>query len=125
MWKAGSPGPRCTSTVTSSASMPASARLATVATVIADERGRAASRLLQLARLELGDTRFELGELRLRALEQLLLHFEVLAQDEVEAVEPGGEQGLQVLLDVLRRGAAQCLVDARAQVVQETLVDHH
>jgi hypothetical protein len=34
MWNAGRPGPRCTSTLTSGASMPASARLATVATVM-------------------------------------------------------------------------------------------
>src|SRR6185436_16830086 len=124
MWKAGSPGPRCTSTVTSSAAMPASARLATVATVIAHERDGAASRLLRLARLELGNARFQLSELRLRALEQLLLHVEVLSQDEVEPVEPRGEKRLQVFLDVLRWRATQGLVDASAQVVQETLVDH-
>src|SRR5678815_3617188 len=105
--------------------MPASARLATVATVIGDERRAAANGLLpRPAAFEFRDARFEFGELCLCALKQLLLHFEVLAQHEVEPVEPGREKRLQISLDVLRRGAAQRLVDARAQVVQETLVDH-
>src|SRR5688572_33323478 len=103
--------------------MPASARLATVATVTGEERRGGVGGLL-LARFELGDARFQLGELCLGALEQLLLHFEVLAQHEIEAVEPGGEQRLQISLDVLRRRAAQRLVDAGAQVIQEALVDH-
>src|SRR5688572_8586939 len=103
--------------------MPASARLATVATVTGEERRGGVGGLL-LARFELGDARFQLSELRLRALEQLLLHVEVLAQHEIQAVEPGGEQRLQISLDVLRRRAAQRLVDAGAQVIEEALVDH-
>src|SRR5688572_19703607 len=79
MWNDGSPGPRCTSTLTSGASIPASARLATVATVMPYQRAAPRGRLLRFARLELGDARFELGELRLRALEQLLLHLEIFA----------------------------------------------
>src|SRR5687768_5271423 len=92
IWKAGRPGPRCTSTVTSGASMPASARLATMAT---DKRisllccGESNARLARgFTRLELGDARFELGQLGLRALEQLLLHLEVLAQHQVQPREP-------------------------------------
>src|SRR5687767_1780695 len=126
MWNAGSPGPRCTSTVTSGASIPASARLATVATVIRFPLGRetlpAAAGLL--ARFELGDARLEFGQLGLRALEKLLLHFEVFAQHEVEAVEPGGEQRAQILLDVLGRRTAQRLVDLLAQFLKQAGVDH-
>ena len=77
------------------------------------------------ARFELGDARFELGELRLRALEQLLLYLEILAQHEVEAVEPRGEERAKVFLYVLRRRVAQRLVDAAAQLVEEFGVDHY
>src|SRR3954470_18304073 len=53
--------------------------------------------VLRLAGFERSESRLELAELQLRALQQLLLHFEVLAQDEIEAREPGGKHRLQVL----------------------------
>src|SRR5688500_15109965 len=129
MWNAGSPGPRCTSTVTSGASMPASARLATVAT---DKRfspgyaqaSNARSGWRFTARLELGNAGFELGELGLGALEQLLLHLEIFAQHQVELRESCGKQCLQVLLDVLRRRTAESLADPLVELIEEALIDH-
>src|SRR5687768_11058471 len=117
IWNAGSPGPRCTSTVTSGASIPASARLATVAIdkrlppFRSSEGSNASSAGRFTLRLELRDARLELGELGLRALEQLLLHFEILAQHQVQPREPGGKQRLQVLLHVLCRRAAERVAD--------------
>src|SRR5437868_2631583 len=106
--------------------MPASARLATVATVIGSHlsqwRGtpqRPDGLLLRL--LELAYALFQCGELGLRLLEQLSLDLKVLAQYDIHAVEPAGEERSQVLLDVLRRGVAKRLVDARAQVVEQCL----
>ena len=124
MWNAGRPGPRCTSTVTSGASIPASARLATRRDRHRIPPQGGTLQLLVAFTFELGDARFELGELLLRALEQLLLHLEVLAQHQVEAREPRGEQRLQVLLDVLRRRIAERLADALVQLVEKSLVDH-
>src|SRR2546423_1176617 len=124
MWNAGSPGPKCTSTVTSGASIPASARLATLATDIRVPPARRNASSLVAFTFELGNARFELGELLLSALKQLLLDFEVLAQHQVEARESGGEHRLQVLLDVLRGRIAERLADALVQLVEKSLVDH-
>src|SRR5579871_592946 len=133
MWNAGSPGPRCTSTVTSGASMPASARLATVATDmnLAVQRERATRRwragLLAAGRLsclDACDAALELRKPGLRVFEKLLLHLEVLARNELEALEPAAEQCTQVLFDVLRRSAAQRLRDARRHVVEEAVFAH-
>src|SRR5262249_40099860 len=63
-------------------------------------RGRNASGLVAFT-FELGNARFQLGQLLLRALEELLLHLEVLAQHQVEPREPRSEHRLQVLLDIL------------------------
>ena len=52
-------------------------------------------------RFELGDARLQRGELRLRALQEPSLHLEILAQDHVEAIEEGGEQGAQVFFEIL------------------------
>jgi hypothetical protein len=77
-----------------------------------------------LARFQLGDARLELGELGVRALQNLLLHLEVLAHHQVEAVEPGAQERAQVFLDVLRGRVAQRFVDALAQLFEDPLVDH-
>src|SRR5262249_14236451 len=73
---------------------------------------------------ELGNARFQLGQLLLRALEELLLHLEVLAQHQVEPREPRSEHRLQVLLDILGRRVAKRLADALVQLVEKSLVDH-
>src|SRR5688572_23479481 len=124
IWNDGSPGPRCTSTLTSGASIPASARLATVATVMRDKRGAPRARLLRLASLELGYARFELGELRLRALKQLLLHLEVLPQHEIEPLEPARKQSAQIFLDVLCGRVTERFVDSAAQLFENFRIDH-
>src|SRR5204862_6742562 len=72
---------------------------------------------LSFSLLELAHPRFERCQPVPRLLEQPLLRLEVLAHDEVHAIEPRGEECAQVLLDVLRRRVAQRLVDARAEVV--------
>jgi len=88
----------------------------------AEERGEAAGGLL--ARLELGEPSFELGELRLCALEELSLHVEVLARHEVQPVEPARQQRAHVLLDVGRRRGAKRIVNAPAQILEQLFVDH-
>jgi len=48
----------------------------------------------------------------------------VLAQHEIEAVEPRHKQRAQVLLHVLRGRVAQRFIDTAAQVVEKLRVDH-
>src|SRR5438552_2822063 len=74
--------------------------------------------VLRLAGFELSEPRLELGQLRLRSLQQLLLHFEVLAQDEIEAGEPGGKHRLQVPLHILCRGVAQGFAYPLVQLIE-------
>src|SRR5438874_2238090 len=134
IWKAGRPGPRCTSTVTSGACTPESARLATVATDIGspspqgEQRRRAPGvyrgSLPVRAALEVGNPCFERGELRLGLLEELPLYFEILAHHEVHAAEPVRKQRPQVLLEIRCRGVAQRLVYALTQVVEEMSITH-
>src|SRR6266851_5623214 len=90
------------------------------------ERGpRASTWALALGpRLKLRDPRFEFGELGLRALEELFLHLEILAQHQVEPVEPCREQRPQVALDVLRRRIAQRLAHPLVQLLERPFVDH-
>jgi hypothetical protein len=59
-----------------------------------------------------------------RALEQLLLHLEVLARDEVETVEPSRQEHAHVFLDVRSRRAAQRVADTLIEVVEQASVDH-
>src|SRR5229473_339375 len=75
-------------------------------------------------RLKLQDPRFEFGELGLRALEELFLHLEILAQNQVEPVEPCREQRPQVALDVLRRRIAQRLANPLVQLLEQPFIDH-
>src|SRR3954469_802154 len=107
--------------------MPASARLATVATVMDSylSQGRRTlqpQRGLLLLGFEFAHALLERGELCLRVLEELPLRVEVLAHHHIHAVEPAGEERAQVLFDVLRRRVAQRLVNAFTEVVEESLV---
>src|SRR5712664_3538315 len=118
--------------VTSGASIPARARLETAAIVMrspyrvgthAARRGLPA-RAAGLAGFELGDASLQLAELRLSSLEQLFLHVEIFAGNEVEAVEPTGEERPQVLVHISRGRVTQCLGDAIVQFLNKALVDH-
>src|SRR5712692_4536782 len=75
-------------------------------------------------RLKLRDPRFESGELGLRALKELFLNLEILAQNQVEPVEPCREQRPQVALDVLCRRIAQGLAHPLVQLLEQPLIDH-
>src|SRR5256885_13120223 len=108
--------------------MPASARLARVATVMthtsprqsnASRASRFTWRLALCALLELGHALFKRGELCLRFVQQLALNLEVLAHHDVHAIEPAGEERSEIFLDVLSRRIAERFVDARAEVVKE------
>src|SRR5499427_7147591 len=108
----GRPLARCTSTVTSGALSPASARLWSTASDTADL-------LLPEPRLEFDDAPLQLGELFACARERLGLHLELLARRQVEPGERRGEQRAEVLLDILRGARGEKFADPRAQVIEQ------
>src|SRR5215831_13612972 len=113
----GNPFARCTSTITSGALSPARARLWSTASDTA--------RLLLLQpRLEFDDAPLQLGELLARARGRLCLHLELLARRQIEPGERRGEQGLEVLLQVLRGARGEELADPRAQIFKQGRLRH-
>src|SRR3954471_5414872 len=112
--------------------MPASARLATVATDIGTTSHRRATRTgrggLPLAGVhsffQLIQALLQLPELRLRVLEARFLELEVLSRDEVHALKPARQKCPHVFLEVLRRGIPQRLGKARVEVFKKAFVDH-
>src|SRR5882672_188416 len=113
----GRPLPRCTSTVTSGALSPASARLWSTASDTA--------RLLLLEpRLEFDDAPLQLGELFARASEHRGLHVELLARRQIEPRERGRQQRLEVLLQVFRGARGEEFADSRAQVFEQGGLGH-
>src|SRR5207302_5597791 len=111
MVKEGRPFARCTSTVTSGASNPESARLWSTASDIAD--------LLAIQpRLEFGDARFQLGEFFAGAREQLGLDVELRARRQVELGERSRKQRPHILLQILGGARGEEFADPRAQVFE-------
>src|SRR5256885_9797108 len=107
----GRPFARCTSTVTSGASNPESARLWSTASDIAE--------LLAIQpRLEFGDARFQLGELFAGAREQLGLDVELRARRQVELGERSRKQRPHIFLRILGGARGEEFADPRAQVIE-------
>src|SRR5690349_7840470 len=111
----GRPFARWTSTVTSGALSPASARLWSTAS---DTVTPCALLLAQL-RLELGDAPLQLGELLASAGKHLGLDLELFARRQVEPGERRAEQRPQVLLEILGGARGEEFADPRAQVFQQ------
>src|SRR5882672_3136638 len=106
----GSPFPRCTSTVTSGAFKPASARLWSTASDTA---------LLPVQpRLEFDDTPLQLGELFARPGQRPRLDLEFLARRQVEPGKGRGEQRPEILFEVLGGACREKFADSRAQIFE-------
>jgi hypothetical protein len=79
-------------------------------------------RLRRAASLEIAYPLFQLGKLRLRALEEAPLHVEIFARHELQAIEPARKHGPYVFLDIGDRAALQNAPDAFVQFVDEPLI---
>src|SRR6266487_625091 len=113
----GRPFARCTSTVTSGASSPESARLWSTASDIA-------GLFLSELRLEFGDAGFQLGKLFPGAGEHLGLDLEFLTRRQVQLGESRRKQRPQVLFHVLGGTCGKEIADSGAQVFEYAGLGH-